>query len=304
MSEESNRPLVSFVIVTRNREKELAKAIESILKQSYRPIEVIVVNNGSTDNTGEMLTTRFPDAPFISHINLGGNLGVAQGRNEGIKEASGGIVVIIDDDAELAGEDIVEKIVSRFEKNARVGILGFKSVNYYSKEIDSKEFPHRDNSMPKDKEFETSYFVGVGHAVKREVFERVGLYANYFPYYGEELDFSFRTLEEGYRIIYFPGAKVLHKVSPGGRVKGGKYWEKTLENRIRTSIRNLPWRYVVVSSFIWSGIVLVKSGLNLVAMTRAYWAIFRDIGQLVKERKVIRPETIERVKRLRGRLYY
>ena len=300
----NTRPLVSFVIATYNRKKELKEAIESILRQKYRPIEIIVVDNGSTDGTAQMIAREFSGLPFLKYERLEKNLGAALGKNAGIKRAKGEIVVIMDDDAELAEPSAVEKIVERFRQDEKVGLLSLKSINFFTGKIDRKEFPHRDKSLSAEEEFETSYFVGVGHAVRREVFEKAGFYPSYSPYYGEELDLSFRILDAGYKIIYFPRATVLHKVSPRGRITGSKYWEKTLENRIKTSLRNLPWRYVLISSVIWTLFVLAKARGNLLVVLRAYRAITRDFRQLLAERRVIKGETIKKIKKLKGRLYY
>jgi GT2 family glycosyltransferase len=297
-------PLVSFVIATYNREKELKEAIESILKQEYQPIEIIVIDNSINNASKEMITKEFPHLSFLKYQWMGKNLGAAVGKNEGIKLATGEFIVIMDDDSELSDSTALENIVNKFIEDQKIGLLSLKSVNYFSGKIDPKEFPSRDKSLDPDKEFETSYFVGVGHAVRKEAFQKVGLYPKFLPVYGEELDLSFRLLDAGYRIIYFPEALVLHKVSSKGRITGREYWKTTLENRIRTSIRNLPLRYVIVSSIIWTLFVLYKTGGNLLVPIKAYESVLKDLKELKRERKVLKPHTIKRIKDLNGRLFY
>jgi GT2 family glycosyltransferase len=297
-------PLVSFVIATYNREKELKEAIESILKQEYRPIEIIVIDNSINNASKEMIAREFPHLSFLKYQGMGKNLGAAVGKNEGIKLATGEIIVIMDDDSELSDSRALENIVNKFSEDQKIGLLSLKSVNYFSGKIDPKEFPSKDKSLDPDKEFETSYFVGVGHAVRKEAFQKAGLYPKFLPVYGEELDLSFRLLDAGYRIIYFPEALVLHKVSLKGRITGREYWKTTLENRIRTSIRNLPMRYVIVSSIIWTLFVLYKTGGNLLVPIKAYENVLKDLKELKRERKVLTPHTINRIKDLNGRLLY
>jgi GT2 family glycosyltransferase len=297
-------PLVSFVIATYNREKELKEAIESILKQEYQPIEIIVIDNSINNASKEMITKEFPHLSFLKYQWMGKNLGAAVGKNEGIKLATGEFIVIMDDDSELSDSTALENIVNKFIEDQKIGLLSLKSVNYFSGKIDPKEFPSKDKSLDPDKEFETSYFVGVGHAVRKEAFQKVGLYPKFLPVYGEELDLSFRLLDAGYRIIYFPEALVLHKVSSKGRITGREYWKTTLENRIRTSIRNLPPRYVIVSSIIWTLFVLYKTGGNLLVPIKAYESVLKDLKELKRERKVLKPHTIKRIKDLNGRLFY
>ncbi|MHA2010229.1 MAG: glycosyltransferase family 2 protein [Promethearchaeota archaeon] len=296
--------LVSFIIATFNRKKELRESINTILKQNYSPIEIIIFDNGSTDGTFEMISKEFSEISSLNYYKSMSNLGACLGKNEGIKRAKGEFMVIMDDDAEIKDKNSVQKILNKFEKDKEIGLLHLKSVNYYTGITDRKEFPHKNKSLNPDREFETSYFVGVGHAVRKDVFNKAGLYPNFTPIWGGELDLSFRILEAGYKILYFPDVVLLHKVSPRGRVSKKKYWEKALENRIRTSIRNLPMRYVIVSSIIWTLFVLYKTGGNLLVPIKAYESVLKDLKELKRERKVLKPHTIKRIKDLNGRLFY
>ncbi|MHA2010257.1 MAG: glycosyltransferase family 2 protein, partial [Promethearchaeota archaeon] len=167
------------MIATYNREKELKEAIESILKQEYQPIEIIVIDNSINNASKEMITKEFPHLSFLKYQWMGKNLGAAVGKNEGIKLATGEFIVIMDDDSELSDSTALENIVNKFIEDQKIGLLSLKSVNYFSGKIDPKEFPSKDKSLDPDKEFETSYFVGVGHAVRKEAFQKVGLYPKF-----------------------------------------------------------------------------------------------------------------------------
>lgn len=295
--------LVSFIVITYNRKDDLKETLNMLQAQNYHPIEIIVVDNNSSDGTEKLFKTEFTD-PSVRYIRLLENKGVAGGRNAGLKEAKGEIIICIDDDALLMDNKATHKVVHRFSQDNQLGVLAFKSVNYYTKEISREEFPHRDKSLNPDTEFETSYFIGVGHAIKKEVYERVGLYPEDFFYAFEELDLSFRILDAGYKIIYFPSVKVLHKKSSEGRVPTSSVWIKMLENRMRTSIRNLPWRYVLGSSLIWTGYILFRTRGNVLIIWRAYRNLIQDLGNLFEERSPIRPQTVRKLRELEGRLLY
>lgn len=300
-----NESLVSYVIATYNRKDTIVEVMQTVFAQDYQNIEVIVVDNGSTDGTEAILKTRFSNEQNFLLIRVDQNMGAARGKNEGMRNAKGDFIIILDDDALLESKNATSKIVEKFNHDNGVGLLNLKSVDYYTRQIARDEFPHVDKSLNADKEFETSYFVGVGHAVRKEVIEKVGMYCEgFFPYAFEELDWSFRILDGGYKILYFPDAVVLHKKNPSGRLLEHAKWIKMLENRTRTSIRNLPWKYVAVSSIVWCGYVTVKTKGNLFVVFKAISNVLSDMKSLMKQRRVIDAETIVKIKKLKGRLLY
>ena len=213
-------------------------------------------------------------------------------------------MIFIDDDAFFEGKDAFKRISDRFNQDKKVGILSFKIINYFSKEIEGKEFPHKNKTLNPDKEFETSYFIGTGHAIRREVFEKTGLYPEDFFYGMEELDLSFRALDVNYKIFYFPQVVVFHKKAPEGRLKNKEMWQKILENRIRVAIRNLPWRYVFISSLIWTGKVFLETRGDISVIFKSFRNILKRRKELRKERSVISKEIIKKLKKLQGRLLY
>jgi glycosyltransferase involved in cell wall biosynthesis len=89
-------PLVSVVIPCYNQGHFLSEAIESVRHQSYHPIEIIVVNDGSIDHTRE-IAARYPDARYVEQTNQG----LSAARNAGIRESTGAYVVFLDADDRL-----------------------------------------------------------------------------------------------------------------------------------------------------------------------------------------------------------
>ena len=241
MNCQSQKPHVSYTIITYNRKDELGKVLNSILEQDYAPLEIVVVDNNSDDDT-ESLFARTFKKPNIHYIKLDENKGVSGGRNVAINEAQGDIIVTIDDDAVLTDPDATQTIVNKLVENPAIGILAFKIIDYYTGEIDKMMFPCRDKSVDPDKEFETTWFIGAGHAIRKAVYDHVGLYRDYAPWGSEEFDFSLRAIDAGFRIQYFPEITVIHKRSLSGRISNQTVFRAiALKHRIKAVILNLPW---------------------------------------------------------------
>lgn len=302
---EETKNLMSVIIITYGRYSDLIRCIPSILKQDSESLEIVLVDNNENKKVSEYIAGRLNkiDDRRIRYFKTPKNLGVTGGRNFGISKANGDILVFIDDDAFFENTDACQMVHREFSRNDNLGILSFKIINYYSKKIERAEFPHRDKKLNTDKQFETTYFIGAGHAIKREVFEKVGGYADDFFYGMEELDLSFKTMDRDYQIFYFPDVVVWHKQSQRGRLDKKRTWQKYLENRIKVGIRNLPWRYVLISCIIWAGKSLYETR-DFRVLFRAGMHIWTDKRALLKSRKVIKPKTVQKLRKLKGRLYF
>jgi teichuronic acid biosynthesis glycosyltransferase TuaG len=103
----NDRPLVSIIVVAYNNWPDLDLALESALNQTYRPIEVILVDNGSTDHTETQVVARF--AHRLKYIRQP-NLDLAGGRNSGLQAASGEFVQLLDGDDLLAPTKIARQV--------------------------------------------------------------------------------------------------------------------------------------------------------------------------------------------------
>ncbi|MFA5805287.1 MAG: glycosyltransferase [Melioribacteraceae bacterium] len=108
-----NNPLVTVNILSYNRKDELRNTLQKVFEQDYKNIEVIVVDNCSTDGTVEMVTSEFP---IVSLIRLNKNIGIA-GWNRGFEVAKGEYILVLDDDA-YPSRDAVEKSLFEFEKDS------------------------------------------------------------------------------------------------------------------------------------------------------------------------------------------
>ena len=126
------RPLVSVCISVYNGEDHLRKCLDSVLSQEITSMEIVLVNDGSTDGTSEIMheyQNRFPEIRIIEQENRG----LAQGRWTGVKNSSGSYITFLDaDDYLLEG---AYKTILQFMENNKADVYEFQTVRegYYSK---------------------------------------------------------------------------------------------------------------------------------------------------------------------------
>lgn len=292
--------IVDVVVVTHNREKCIVEAIESILVYREQLGTVFVIVNGSTDNTLQLLQPYELDDQ-VEIIVLDNNLGAPAGKNIGMRRSDADLLVIFDDDAVFFSDEPIKAVKNIFEKNPDLGIVQFKIVNYDSKKIQKNEFPGDDPETQADTEFLISSFTGAGHAIRKSMLDAVGYYPDSFFYGHEELDLSFRAVNSGWLIKYFPDVGVYHKKSPKGRLPEDRMIEKMVVNRMIISYSYLPLYYRLVSGILWLGKALLWSRSFIVPMNA-----LRQYRHLRKEAKR-QPVGLEAMKYLKenyGRLWY
>jgi glycosyltransferase involved in cell wall biosynthesis len=138
-----NRPLVSVVMPVYNAEKYLKPAIDSILNQSYTDLDIVIVNDGSTDNSKNIIKS-YQD-PRIRYFENAQNSGIVVTRNRGLEEARGDYIAVMDSD-DLAAPDRMKIQVEFLENNQEFGMCGsyFKTINGQDKILKTVNFPTND----------------------------------------------------------------------------------------------------------------------------------------------------------------
>lgn len=168
-------PTVSVIIPTYNRAHLIDKAIKSVLKQTYQDFEIIVVDDGSTDNTGEIVK-RFPDfrIHYICHAN---NMGVSEARNTGIRASRGDYIALLDSDDEFLPERLGRQVQLLENKSSEVGVVCSWSYNIDEKGnyISKRCLPKKDGYIYED--LLSTNLISVPTVLRRkECFNRVGLF--------------------------------------------------------------------------------------------------------------------------------
>lgn len=148
-TESKKKPAVSIIIATYNKGAFIKKAIESVLGQSYKQLEIIIIDDGSTDNTKKIVSP-YLQAGKIKYI-YQKNSGSAVARNRGIKFAQGKYIAILDSDDFWVDKQKLEKQVNFLEKNSEYSLVGggMIIINKKGKKIGKYIPPETDNDIRK-----------------------------------------------------------------------------------------------------------------------------------------------------------
>ena len=215
-----NPPFVSIVVLNWNGERYLAECLESLLAQTYPNYEMIVVDNGSTDASVELLKGYLPRIKLILNKD---NLGFAAGNNVAIKEAAGEFIVLFNNDA-VAHSEWLERLIAGTLTPPQAGIAGGPTYFYDHNDViwsaglrtdmltgigwQLGMFQH--HLEPTN---DIDYLAGCALLVRKEVFDAIGLLDERFFFYTEDLDFCLRAKRAGFILRLVPDAKVSHMVS-------------------------------------------------------------------------------------------
>ncbi|MCA8986326.1 MAG: glycosyltransferase [Planctomycetaceae bacterium] len=193
----------TVVITSKDRKEELRSAVQSALEQSAQP-EVLVIDDGSSDGTSEMVRNEFPAARLITHEKP---TGLIVGRNEGARLATGDIIFSIDDDAIFTSPTVVAESLELFAA-PRIGAV---AIPY----VDVKQSPELKQLAPDAEQiWITDRYIGTAHALRRDLFLKLGGYRELFFHQGEERDYCVRMLNAGYLVRLGSGTPIHHFESP------------------------------------------------------------------------------------------
>jgi glycosyltransferase involved in cell wall biosynthesis len=202
--------VVSVVVPTYNRKESLRKCLDSIFMQSYtRDIEVLVVDDGSTDGTRELLEQYAMSNPRLRFFRQD-NRGPSASRNKGIENARGDILCFTDDDCRVS-EDWISKLVVGF-KDEKIGGVGGKIQTHKPTTLIQRYV--EDSRLLNQEKFKSTNFLITGNvAYKRNVLLEAGGF-DVLLNACEDLDLSIRVQFLGYHLGYVDDAVVYHMFDP------------------------------------------------------------------------------------------
>jgi len=303
---------VSILIGSRDRIEVLRRCLKSALAQNYSSLEILVLDDNSSQyRLGDLISTEL-STTHLRCFRSDTSLGVAGGRNFLMQQASGDIYCFVDDDAYFADNDCITKLVNTFKSHPDVGIIATKIIDHFDQQTElAVPFSRRwRNKQPDlvDTPQLVSYYVGTCHAIDRRVIEQCGDYQHDLMYGEEELDLSYRAVENEFRLFYLPDVVVLHHPQPSVVAKTGRHSHPELyyhvRNRFFIARRYLPWPYIPVYLMTW----LVKYGFEA-AKFRAFTEYFGGLRAGIRTlrlvgRKSLTPQAVAYLQSHYGRLWY
>lgn len=273
--------MVSIVMLYYKRREIIERTLRTALEQNYANREIVLVDNHSEDDLREIVASL--NAREIRLIELPENIGACAGRNVGIREAQGEILVFIDDDVCFATPWELSKIVNAFEKRPDIHGLALQICDPHTGAVRVREWCHtRPYDQFVEEEFETNWFGEGASAFRREVFDRCGLYYEPLYYGAEGHDMVVRILDHGFRILHTPDIRVNHWASETGRTVGRQYYYFT---------RNFIWM-AYKDYRLWDGLCFLTPKIGMMAYfalrSSAYMAVLRGIWDGVTGLGVVR----------------
>jgi GT2 family glycosyltransferase len=320
-------PLISAVVLNWNGYPVLDNCLRSLYNQTYRPLEIIVVDNASTDGSVDLLGQKFQDVNLI--IN-GKNLGFGGGNNIGILASRGKYIMILNNDTRLDPK-CAEELKKSIEKDKNYGACASKILLESEPDVidgagivvcpDGLSFG-RGRLAKRDRyaEEEEIFFASdCACLYRREMLEDIGLYDEDFFAYADETDMGWRARLAGWKCIYSPKAIVYHhhSTSSGGRVSAFKAF-LVERNRIWVALKNFPVSLIILGQFytLWRYLYQAYGALRgrgaagrfttdfskaklVKILLNAYLSAVRKFPLMLKKRK-----TIQQKKRITNREIY
>jgi len=297
-------PLVSVIIVNWNGGKVFSDCLNSLSKISYKNYELIIVDNGSTDGS-DNVGKKYRVNKFIKNKS---NVGFAEANNQGIKVSRGKYLLLLNNDT-LVTKDFLNIMILKMEEDKSVGVMqpkifmidkpghldnagsfltwsGFLFHNGYG-EKDSKEF---------DKERKVHTAKGACMLIRAEVVEKLGLFDPDFVSYFEESDFCSRVWLAGFSVLYYPKARIYHKVGfTSKKLDQFSVNYHSLKNRIVSYLKNFGSLGLIIIFiphiailFFLILIYLIKLDFGKVGMVlKAFWWNLLNLGKTIAKRKRI-----------------
>jgi GT2 family glycosyltransferase len=303
-------PLVSIVVLNWNGEEHVHRCLEHVLAQDYRPIEVIIVDNNSSDGSLGRIKAEHPDFVYIENAT---NKGYAAGMNQGIAASHGEFIVPLNQDVCL-DHSFVSRCVAKMREDSTLGAIGGRVYSWIGDELTDRLRKGEGERFIMRKRFQsdgghftnepTLTFAASGSFpfLRRSMLDDLKgtsgcCYDESYETGWEDCDLWFRMHLLGWKCLFLPSAVGWHvgSGSVGGKAtffsKALDYQLRVLRNRHYTIIKDLPWRtllwllpYLAATELAIIPYFLLKSPKSLLALAGAWWQVVRDLPVLLRKR--------------------
>ena len=205
--------LISVVVTCYNHENYIEQCIRSIFHQTYRNIELIVLDDGSTDNSNEIIQEVLKDSPFVTKFESHENVGVVKNRNMGLSLINGDYLLFVDSDNYL-DMDYIEQLYSKLiETNADIAYCDLFNPEKEEFYLKSREFDLTD--------FLNASFIDNCSLIRRSIIGNARYDQNLNRKKLEDYDFLLNLIiDNGAKAVYQPNTKLNYRVFETGSISG------------------------------------------------------------------------------------
>ncbi len=271
-----NNPLITVNILSYNRKSKLRNTLLKVYDQNYKNIEVIVIDNASSDGSPEMVEIDFPNVILIK---MQKNIGIA-GWNEGFKVAKGEFIMTLDDDS-YPSENTIVSGINEFCNDEKLGVVTFNVYNTNTNTCETKDFFLQNPYL----------FHGCGAMFRKSVMDQVGKFNEMIFIYYHELDYSARVYNAGFKIKYLSGSLVYHEQSMRSRGLNGNESDP-FKSEYRFYHYFVSYSVILLQKFSWHNIILylpkwVFNRLIICIYSNYYKSFFKAIVHLASNLKKI-----------------
>jgi GT2 family glycosyltransferase len=300
------KPAVSAIIVNWNGAHHLRICLPSLLSQSFASLEIIVVDNNSTDDSAEVVRdyqTRW--------LPLGKNVGLAPGLNRGAAMATGDFLLFINNDMRF-DPDFVAALLGPLQRNAEVFATDGMQFNWDGSErahlatrlLKRKHNGHSSTELvpglyfyPQQVNDETPVYTGSAACMlaRRQFFEKLRGFDDRLPLGYEDVEICWRAWIRGWKTIYVPSAICWHHIGSSGRSQEGMRmnFRGILRGRLLLATKLLPLPYAVRT---W---LVSTAGLGK-DVRRLRWSFLKDRVKTLASTAGLMPQLIRERKELFG----
>jgi GT2 family glycosyltransferase len=280
----------SVIILAWNGIKYLGDCIEAVLALDYSSLEIIVVDNGSTDGSADLIAERFPLVRLIRNEH---NLGFAAGCNVGLRAATGDVLVLLNQDTEVHSAWLAT-LVAVFQ-DPSVGIAGCKALYpdgsiqhaggfIYGPRAETEHVGRRESDDGRfDAQCDADFVTGAALAISRAALARVGLLdEGFYPAYYEDTDWCYTAREVGFRVVYAPAARLTHHETPTAQRESHEHKYALHRGRMRFvfkhwTLERLQQEFVPAER-AWAA--SLGRTVEMMAARRAYLATMLEVGPI------------------------
>lgn len=299
---------VSIIIVNYNTADLLARCLRSLFsvlsKDKTIKTEVIVVDNGSHDDSCEMVKKKFPSVILLPQKT---NLGFAKANNIGILHAKGSYILLLNSDTEVISS-AVSHLLSVIKSSPDIAVVGGKVLNMDKTVQPSVGFAphlfriflwmsflddictslglfhspyHVEQESFYDHAHDVDWVTGACFLTKKSIFQEVGMLPDDIFMYAEEVEWCYRVRTHGWRVVYTPFAVIYHQKGASGEGKTAGIIQELQSLKVFYKKHKPVWQRPFLSGILWLGVLLRMILFGIIKRNRQKAHVYAKALQMV-----------------------